>query len=1858
MARNLKGLISDVRPQEQPEGTYPFGKNGIQHYIKGSTINEPGFAASPAVIPGKTIGIVETDSKPIFFSTDNVNSFIGFYNPETDLYESILDDTTRDFKLNFNSEWYITGEFQRNYKNQTIVVWTDKHNPLYCLNCDDVALIDTLNDLLFFLQAIPPEITATIDTGGSLLRGAYYVFAKYTRNDGAETAYIVNSAVLTVTNETTGIGDKLINIVVTRLDTRYDKIQFAIISKIDGVMTAVEMEAISLPVDDTATLNATYTGNEITTAATVTDILVQPAVYETVGALGQLNDSLYMGDLTVEPDIKWQKYANLLRINWVNELVNVIDQKTALKNGELKTFMHGEVYAFYARLLLTNGKKTNCFATVGRAPSPADLATSTIGTSVGITAKKFQVENTISGFSPITAGQSYTGQMGIWVNETETYPNDDEYNSSAIGGEDLRGQPVRHSRFPTLDYTHQMFGENHGRTQLDRLGIQVSNIVIPADLQSRIAGIEILYAKRTGDNMTVVGQSTLEFSAYSQRQGVAGTIFATGGNWRTVNRSKGNGVTWGSSETYDSLNLRTDNARFHSFDMLFNRPSVAINYVRPMIKFKYNTPKLRNNIIATGMTPDRGGALAFLLDYTKTNGDVAIPTTPFNNKILKMTNGRYLPNHTLIDRYDNLRQELTYVGDITNFPELLTLPTPGNIYNIGRGKDWGAPTSPGHMADNEETVLCSLNTIKSDLYNAFYLQPLVTTSKVFPIDGNPVTVYGGDCFLCDYTFNTFGHNNDETPPSLGDGFVWAGIRAIRRILCVAASNINARYEITGNAASNWYPNNPVLLNGSKDQYLFRINPGTEPNQFGYSKDLNALNEISGARPWSPDDESVTDYPYRIHRGGKVNRTGKIRSWQTLLPLDFYETQKNMGRIINLCGINDRLLIHHEHALFITQDKAKLESDIIGITLGSGDIFQFEPQEAQYSKLGYAGTQHDLACVLTPMGYVFVDAKQGEVFVWNQQLKPLNAGINDFLKNWATVAEKNNYIGNGITFGYDSQYKRLLFTVKNMNLSNTDEVVRYDYEETPEYFATLTPGVSLVFKDGRIQRFIGANQSPFSCPTFEPPTLPDYAYSVMEGAVSGTVLGTIAATGGTGPYTYYLTIGNSSFVLGATDGVLKVDLPPVYTSPGIITMVAKVVDSKGLSDTGTITVTVIHVPVGPKVPNYEFSVPEQQDPRTVGTIVGTPGDNTTLSYSIVGGNTSGNFSINATTGVLSTTGPLDFFVQNLYTLTIRVTDGASRFADSTVTIQVTAVPRPPEFDSFTFNIYDTHVVGSFIGQGTVATDPDEQPGVEEIVYTLISNDGIGTIDFDLETLIITLNPDTVLDPLVQNSYHIRVRATDGTGMSADAIYTINVTYNPANYVFDPYGYSCAGGECPDGSEESPDGVYCISTLTEPAVPPVGGTPMTATPKTNGVYSTFGSFIYSSGFNVNGTGARAQINPANAWWRNIPSNTTNGPLNRTGLWADNPGDTPYGEWIGFSRYVTIPTSKVYYVGVAGDNKCRIKVNGVTQVEQVPTALAAQTPGGVDVAFKEWHIYPIFLNGGANLIALEGFNDGGPGAFGAEIYDNTPAQLIAATSYAGLTIIFSTKDFRTGVIDTGEGSYTCTDNTYNPIETSPGVYECQKIVRVDRVASTKTITTTKVTNTKYPGRDIVVLQNTPGQVFETRSVPYYAPVGSSPDCVLPVFVNTAKSGSAIRNNCPVGDIGTSVNYNVNSGVYTTQTTVDDANALAQVDVDVTKQYNANINGTCSVSPACADPADFEVDNNGEICAGSQTQLVARYLLGTNLKVGSRAVIEGLDGDGIVVYTGTTLPSGSPTTMLYLCVNTLTLSAVITFRVATILC
>lgn len=251
-------------------------------------------------------------------------------------------------------------------------------------------------------------------------------------------------------------------------------------------------------------------------------------------------------------------------------------------------------------------------------------------------------------------------------------------------------------------------------------------------------------------------------------------------------------------------------------------------------------------------------------------------------------------------------------------------------------------------------------------------------------------------------------------------------------------------------------------------------------------------------------------------------------------------------------------------------------------------------------------------------------------------------------------------------------------------------------------------------------------------------------------------------------------------------------------------------------------------------------------------------------------------------------------------------------------------------------------------------------------------------------------------------------------------------------------------CPVGYILSDDKSYCFFDDVVPATSPVN--PLNTIARSAVQYSTCGTYIYNSGYSSNGTGTSAQITTANTFWVNgagacSDNNTNDGPMNRSGLWASS---TTSDQQVGFAVCINIAETKTYYVGIGCDNMGIIKLDGVTLITQSQSALDTQY-SAVGASFKVWHIYPVIIQAGVHILELIGYNVSGAAALGCEVYDNTSAEIIAATSYANLNLIFSSKDYVGKPVQIGSNGigYTCPADYVLNYCGSP--VTCRKLVTV---------------------------------------------------------------------------------------------------------------------------------------------------------------------------------------------------------------------
>lgn len=318
--------------------------------------------------------------------------------------------------------------------------------------------------------------------------------------------------------------------------------------------------------------------------------------------------------------------------------------------------------------------------------------------------------------------------------------------------------------------------------------------------------------------------------------------------------------------------------------------------------------------------------------------------------------------------------------------------------------------------------------------------------------------------------------------------------------------------------------------------------------------------------------------------------------------------------------------------------------------------------------------------------------------------------------------------------------------------------------------------------------------------------------------------------------------------------------------------------------------------------------------------------------------------------------------------------------------------------------------------------------------------------------------TTVDEVAAVSNTITLTSLDATVTGWEG--TIEAKCGPGYYSTIASFSSNGFCNCPSGYTAVGTNDNCQKVTTVPADLNGGGA-LSACHFTSTVYGQFGTIFYQpGGYGTNGVFTTTPTYLKTSFvggsytgvlWGNAAGNTTNGRLNTTGIWKcldQSYTTTP----LGFSRQITIATTKTYYIGMAADNYATIKINGVTVVAQDAAALATSLSAGVDVTFKYWHIYPVELEAGVNLLEITGTNTGSIGVFGCEIYDASQAQLIACTTQAELVpyIVFTTGNvpgvpIGQKVLDNDlfdVGSYNCTAYPgYNLVKEGSSYY-CKKI------------------------------------------------------------------------------------------------------------------------------------------------------------------------------------------------------------------------
>jgi len=286
---------------------------------------------------------------------------------------------------------------------------------------------------------------------------------------------------------------------------------------------------------------------------------------------------------------------------------------------------------------------------------------------------------------------------------------------------------------------------------------------------------------------------------------------------------------------------------------------------------------------------------------------------------------------------------------------------------------------------------------------------------------------------------------------------------------------------------------------------------------------------------------------------------------------------------------------------------------------------------------------------------------------------------------------------------------------------------------------------------------------------------------------GTTIGTF--TGGTNGFTPLVITFNASSSATSVQAVMRnITYENVSEDPSTSARTVRFVltdGDGGTSNTETETINVGAVNDSPVITSNgggaTASINIAENSTVVTTVTSSDVDGGTPSYSITGGADQAKFSINSSTGELTFQAapnfenPTDADTDNVYEVTVQVSDGAGGTDSQAISVTVTDVD---EFDvgavtdsNATANAVDENAAnGTLVNLTAYATDDD---GTNNTITYSLDDDANGRFTIDGSTGVVTVADGTQLNRESDASHDITVRATSADGSSSTETFTITV-----------------------------------------------------------------------------------------------------------------------------------------------------------------------------------------------------------------------------------------------------------------------------------------------------------------------------------------------------------------------------------------------------------------------------------------------------------------------------------------------------
>ncbi|KAL4608577.1 protocadherin-16-like [Arapaima gigas] len=312
---------------------------------------------------------------------------------------------------------------------------------------------------------------------------------------------------------------------------------------------------------------------------------------------------------------------------------------------------------------------------------------------------------------------------------------------------------------------------------------------------------------------------------------------------------------------------------------------------------------------------------------------------------------------------------------------------------------------------------------------------------------------------------------------------------------------------------------------------------------------------------------------------------------------------------------------------------------------------------------------------------------------------------------------------------------------------------------------------------------------------------EFEAQILENQLPGTTVLTVFASDpdqGTNGQVTYGGIAEEGFVIDPVTGVITTTKALDREAQDRYTLTVYARDGGLPANFATATVKITVLDENDNAPAfgrlfYSLEVPENLQPVELSTLRATDpdaGDSGEVEYRIIAGDPDSDFSLDSSSGELSTSRALDREKKSSYMLTVLAQDHGTPPLTTTATVEVTILDvndNSPRFkrDIYTVDVSEDVTVGSQLLEVT-ATDADE--GQNGKILYFLSPDSLGAFAVDQDTGRITIA--AVLDRERRASYSFQVWAMDSSPSvphNSTALVTVSildVNDNAPFFVQDP------------------------------------------------------------------------------------------------------------------------------------------------------------------------------------------------------------------------------------------------------------------------------------------------------------------------------------------------------------------------------------------------------------------------------------------------------------------------------------------